>query len=144
MIRYGMDLHLTPSTLASIQDIETSYARLGIVVNDIYSFEKELRAYAHNPTDTGKVLNMVAVQAQETGVDFATAKRVLWVLCREWEVLHLEMVREKGRGMNKEGDGVGDEDGEKEALRVYMKGLELVLGGNEKWSEYTRRYHEKE
>jgi len=31
-----------------------------------------------------------------------------------------------------------------EALKVYMKGLELVLGGNETWSEYTRRYHEKD
>jgi len=35
----------------------------------------------------------------------------------------------------------GEED---EALKVYMKGLELILGGNEKWSEYTQRYHEKE
>jgi len=131
-----MDLRLTPSTLASIHDIEISYSRLGIVVNDIHSFEKELRAYAHNPTDTGKVLNMVAMQAQETGVSFASAKRVLWVLCREWEVLHLKMVKKRESDM--------DGGGEDEALRVYMKGLELVLGGNEKWSEYTQSYHEKE
>ncbi len=131
-----MDLRLTPSTLASIHDIEISYSRLGIVVNDIHSFDKEVRAYAQNPTDTGKVLNMVAMQAQETGVSFASAKRVLWVLCREWEVLHLEMVKKRESNM----DG-GEED---EALMLYMKGLELVLGGNEKWSEYTQRYHEKE
>lgn len=131
-----MDLRLTPSTLASIHDIEISYSRLGIVVNDIHSFDKEVRAYAQNPTDTGKVLNMVAMQAQETGVSFASAKRLLWVLCREWEVLHLEMVKKRESNM----DG-GEED---EALKVYMKGLELILGGNEKWSEYTQRYHEKE
>ena len=131
-----MDLRLTPSTLASIHDIEISYSRLGIVVNDIHSFDKEVRAYAQNPTDTGKVLNMVAMQAQETGVSFASAKRVLWVLCREWEVLHLEMVKKRESDMAR-----GEED---EALKVYMKGMELVLGGNERWSEYTRRYHEKE
>jgi len=131
-----MDLRLTPSTLASIHDIEISYSRLGIVVNDIHSFDKEVRAYAQNPTDTGKVLNMVAMQAQETGVSFASAKRVLWVLCREWEVLHLEMVKKRESDMDR-----GEED---EALKVYMKGLELILGGNEKWSEYTQRYHEKE
>lgn len=79
---------------------------------------------------------MVAMQAQETGVSFASAKRVLWVLCREWEVLHLKMVKKRESDM--------DGGGEDEALRVYMKGLELVLGGNEKWSEYTQRYHEKE
>ena len=131
-----MDLRLTPSTLASIHDIEISYSRLGIVVNDIHSFDKEVRAYAQNPTDTGKVLNMVAMQAQETGISFASAKRVLWVLCREWEVLHLEMVKKRESDMAR-----GEED---EALKVYMKGMELVLGGNERWSEYTRRYHEKE
>jgi len=131
-----MDLRLTSSTLASIHDIEISYSRLGIVVNDIHSFDKEVRAYAQNPTDTGKVLNMVAMQAQETGISFASAKRVLWVLCREWEVLHLEMVKKRESDMAR-----GEED---EALKVYMKGMELVLGGNERWSEYTRRYHEKE
>ena len=141
-MRYGMALKVTDSALDTIKELEISYSRLGIIVNDIHSFEKEIRAYDRANTDGAVVLNMVQMQAQETGVSHATAKRVLWVLCREWELQHLELVKQREQALDlygAEGKGERDED-----LRLYMKGLEYVLSGNEKWSAYTERYHEKE
>lgn len=135
-----MDLHVSEANLESIKDIEISYSRLGIIVNDIHSFEKEVRAYSREQMEGAKVLNMVQMQALETGVSYASAKRVLWVLCREWELQHLEMVQQREMQMDLEGlEGKGEKD---EDLRIYLKGLEYVLSGNEKWSEYTERYHE--
>ena len=68
-----------------------------------------------------RFVNIVMLQAKETGVSWEAAKRVLWTLCREWELEHLDLVAK--REMAAEGC---DED-----LNIYMKGLEYVLGGNE-------------
>lgn len=139
-MRYGMDLKVSEANLDSIKDIEISYSRLGIVVNDIHSFEKEVRAYNKKKMEGAKVLNMVQMQALDTGISYASAKRVLWVLCREWELQHLEMVKSREMDLDLTGlEGKGEKD---EDLRKYMKGLEYILSGNEKWSEYTERYHE--
>ena len=75
-------------------------------------------------------------------VSYDSAKRVLWLLCREWEIQHLDLVAAKEKQLDKDGlvmQGERDED-----LRLYLKALEHVLSGNEKWSEYTQRYHEKD
>lgn len=74
-----------------------------------------------------RFVNMVMLQAKETG----GGKRVLWTLCREWELEHLDLVAK--REMAAEGC---DED-----LKIYMEGLEYVLGDNEEWSTYTQKYH---
>ena len=135
-----MDLNVSEANLEAIKDIEISYSNLGIIINDIYSFEKEVRAYSKGGMECSKVLNMVQMQALETGVSYASAKRLLWVLCREWELQHQEMVQRKEVELDLhglEGKGEANED-----LRVYLKGLEHVLSGNERWSEYTERYHE--
>lgn len=140
--RYGSALKVTDAALDSIKDIEISYSRLGIIVNDIHSFEKEARAYSKARMEGAKILNMVQMQALDTGTSYEAAKRVLWVLCREWELQHLELVRAREKQMDRDGlEGPGERD---EDLRVYLKALEYVLSGNEKWSEYTQRYHGKE
>ncbi|KAL8756243.1 MAG: hypothetical protein Q9199_003065 [Rusavskia elegans] len=92
---YAMDIRLSASELASISKIEDSYSKLGIIVNDIESYEKEIRSFEHSQAEGGKILNMVRMQADETGCSVAAAKRVLWVLCREWELEHLELVAER-------------------------------------------------
>ncbi|KAL8864572.1 MAG: hypothetical protein Q9198_009780, partial [Flavoplaca austrocitrina] len=60
---YAMDLHLTPAELASISHIEDSYSKLAIIVNDIESYEKEIRSFERNQAEGGKTLNMVQMQA---------------------------------------------------------------------------------
>lgn len=131
-MRYAMDLKVTQQALDSAPVILESYSRLGIVVNDIYSLAKELHAWNIHHTEGGQVLNMVVMQAEETGTSYEAAKRVLWVLCREWELEHFELIAQREAAL----------EGCSEDLRVYMKGLEYVLGGNEEWSSYTGRYHE--
>ncbi|KAL8815828.1 MAG: hypothetical protein Q9223_005076 [Gallowayella weberi] len=152
VVRYAQCLHLTPDDIESTAEIHYSYGILGIIVNDILSFDKEMRAWkteqnkiakkggkdgeAADPNASGpegaQVLNMTLALAKDTDLDYAAAKRVLWVLCREWELRHRELVRKrKAKG------GVSRD------LEAYLEGLELVLGGNEWWSWYSERYQMK-
>ncbi|KAL8838595.1 MAG: hypothetical protein Q9176_004992 [Flavoplaca citrina] len=133
VLRFSQALHLTPTDIASITPIHTSYALLGVTVNDILSFDKELRAQALLPTAEGAyILNMTKALANDTELDYRASKRVLWVLCREWEVRHRRLVEERmARG------GVSRD------LEAYLTGLEFVLGGNEWWSWRTERYQER-
>lgn len=128
---YGMELRLSASELASIASIEDSYSKLAVIVNDIESYDKEVRSFECSQAEGGKILNMVQMQVDETGCSVTAAKRVLWVLCREWELEHLEMVAL--REARPEGCSA--------TLRAYMNGLEYLMGGNEVWSRYTQRYH---
>lgn len=128
-----MKIDLSVETLKSIADIEESYGKLGIVVNDIYSFDKELRLWNEKHQEGGHLLNMVQQMTDDTGCSFAAAKRILWVLCREWELEHHEMVLAREAASS----------GCSEELKAYLKALEYVLGGNEVWSETTERYHER-
>ncbi|KAI4115647.1 MAG: hypothetical protein LQ345_003804 [Seirophora villosa] len=130
LMAYGLDLRLSPSEVASITDIEESYAKLGIVVNEITSYDKEVRSFNPNQAGGGTVLNMVQTQADDTGCSVAAAKRILWVLCREWELEHLDLVARRE----------ASSDGCSDTLKAYMKGLEYIMGGNEVWSGYTPRY----
>lgn len=130
-VRYGSRLRVPNETLKSLEKIHESYGKLGIIVNDIHSFEKELHLWNQDHKEGAKLLNIVNTMSKDAGVSYSTAKRILWVLCREWEIDHQEMVA-KARG------GKGGDD---PALKMYLKGLEYVLGGNEYWSETTERYH---
>lgn len=133
-MRYSMRLTLTNETLNSLPAIDESYAKLGVTVNDIHSFDKELRAWNASHAEGARLLNMVYMFANDTGLPYEASKRVLWVLTREWEFEHFELVkkRESAKG------GCPDD------LKLYLKGLEYVLGGNEWWSEISERYHPKE
>ncbi|KAL8753316.1 MAG: hypothetical protein Q9199_005139 [Rusavskia elegans] len=127
MMAYALDLHISPMEQASIIEIEKLYAYHASVVNDIESYDKEVRASGQNGLQ-----NMVQIQADETGCSTAAAKRILWVLCREWELQYLELVAKREASA----------EGCSETLKSYMKGLEYVMGGNEIWNGYTRRYHQ--
>ncbi|KAM0794822.1 aristolochene synthase [Usnea florida] len=130
-IRYSSQLRIPNETLKSLAKIEESYGKLGIIVNDIHSFDKEFHLWNKSHKEGAKLLNIVNTMSIDAGVSYGTAKRILWILCREWEIDHQEMVAKvlEGKG------------GSDPALRSYLKGLEYVLGGNEYWSETTERYH---
>ena len=130
-IRYSSQLRIPTETLKSLARIEESYGKLGIIVNDIHSFDKELHLWNKDHKEGARLLNIVNTMSIEAGVSYGTAKRILWVLCREWEIDHQEMVANVLQGKG----------GSDPALKSYLKGLEYVLGGNEYWSETTERYH---
>ena len=128
-----MRLDIDEKALESVAAIEESYGKLAIVVNDIYSFDKELRLWNKKPTEGARIVNMVSQMAFDTSCSYEAAKRILWVLCREWELQHQEMVLAR---LNAEA-GCSDD------LKEYMKALEYILGGNEIWSKMSERYHER-
>ncbi|KAL8781085.1 MAG: hypothetical protein Q9213_006167 [Squamulea squamosa] len=128
LMRYSMGLKVSAEAINTILDVSKSYSRLAIVVNDIYSCDKELRAWNRNQKEGGQLVNMVMQQAKDTGLNWEAAKRVLWILCREWELDHFEMVAKREAAV----------EGCDEDLRRYMEGLEYVLGGNEEWSSYSQ------
>ena len=135
-----MDLRVSEANLEGLKELEVLYSSFGMIVNDIYSFHKEVRAYKEGGMEGGEILNAVEMQAQDTGVSYASAKRVLWVLCRELELVYLDKIQAIEAEMDRVGlEGKGEKD---QDLRAYLKGLEYVMSGNEKWSEYTERYHQ--
>lgn len=125
-----MNIHLGADDRDSVQDLETNCSRHITAVNDIYSFEKELRASQSGHHEGSALCSSVEVVSIEAGFDVEAAKRVLWAMCREWELCHKELFK---RRQSKE-SGCSDE------LCAYMKGLEYQMSGNEEWSRTTARY----
>jgi len=131
-MRFSMSLHLTSADFATVAALEKNTGRHISIINDIYSFEKELHSSRTQHAEGAYLCNAVPIFADETDVSVGAAKRALYVLAREWEGRHREMVGEiEGRG------GVGGCNGE---VSKYMQGLEYHMSGNEIWSRTTRRY----
>lgn len=98
------------------------------VINDIWSYEKEVLASKTAHEEGGALCTGVAIFAAETEVSIVAAKRVLYSICREWEAHHDELVAE---ALTKR---------DSPELRAYVKGLEYQMSGNEMWSRSTLRY----
>lgn len=129
--RFTMKLHLSKEEIASVQPIEKNCARHLAVVNDIMSWEKELAASRTGHPEGAAICSAVQVLADETSLPVSASKRILWMLCREWELQH-EMLVAK-RQADVENLPSGD-------LMLYIKGLEYQISGNELWSKTSRRY----
>jgi aristolochene synthase len=129
-MRFGMDLHMLPQELELVVDIERNCARHLSVVNDIMSWDKEYRSSQTGHFEGAALCSAVQVLAEETVLGYEAAKRVLWVVCREWEDVHRGLVsRTKGNTPQWS-----------ERLDNYILGLEYQMGGNELWSCTTGRY----
>jgi aristolochene synthase len=132
-MKFSMGLHLSEFQQDLVRKLEQNCSRQISVVNDIYSFEKELKA-SLTRNDEGAVLcSSVKLVSDEAGMDTEAAKRVLWSMVREWERLHCILASDVL--------SVGADQGEQEALGHYVKGLEFQMSGNELWSKNTPRYH---
>ncbi|KAJ5460184.1 uncharacterized protein N7458_001736 [Penicillium daleae] len=127
--RYTMKIHLTEEDLRIAAPVERNCAKHIAVLNDIYSWNKELLASETLHHEGAAICSSVQVLSEETALNHAAAQRVLWTMCREWESVHRELVRER------------EEIGCKGDLLDYIHGLEYQMSGNERWSESTPRYH---
>ena len=128
LMRFSMGLQLSASELASLVPLEKNCAKQISVVNDIYSWEKEVRAAQTGHQEGSALCSAVQVLANETSLGIEASKRVLWLMVREWELVHEELVVEM------------EQAGCSEAVRDYMKGLEYQMSGNEEWSRTNPRY----
>lgn len=111
--------------------IEQNCSKHLSVVNDIFSYEKELRA-AKTLHNEGSVLcTSVKIMADEADVSIEASKRILMTMSREWELRHGKMVSEIESGKT----------GASPMLIAYLKGLEYQMSGNELCSRTIKRYH---
>lgn len=124
-----MKLHLTEEDLRIAAPVELNCAKHIAVLNDIYSWKKELLASETLHHEGAAICSSVQVLSETTALSYAAAQRVLWTMCREWESVHRQLVAER-EDMGCKGD-----------LLDYIHGLEYQMSGNERWSESTPRYH---
>lgn len=125
-----MNLRLSSEQLRSVVDIEMNCAKHISVVNDIYSWEKELRASQTRHQEGASLCSSVSVLSSEASLSVLASKRVLWVMCREWELMHEDLVE---RRLASAAPCSND-------LKAFIKGLEYQMSGNEAWSKSTSRY----
>jgi aristolochene synthase len=121
-----MGLHLTPGQLDSVKGVEQNCAKHLSIMNDVYSWDKELRASKTGHAEGAAICSAVQVLHQETDLSYEAAKKVLLAMCRGWETNHAVLVNE-----------LPDEW----EVQTYAKGLEYQISGNERWSATTLRYH---
>lgn len=127
-MRFCMGLRLTPEELAVAKLVDMNCSKHLSIINDIWSFEKELLASQTAHEEGGVLCSGVAIFAEGAEVSTAAAKRILYALCREWEVRHKELEAEALSQKNTL------------QLQAYLKGLEYQMSGNEMWSRTTLRY----
>lgn len=128
-MRFSMKLQMSSSELDLCETVERNCAKHISVVNDIYSFEKEVAAAKTGHREGGAICSSVQIMAEESALSVNASKRVLFLLCREWEAIHRQLV-------------VRQSDKCTPAVSAYMKGLEYQMSGNEQWSHTTKRYHD--
>ena len=131
-MRFSMALDMTPKELAGTIALERNCSKHISVVNDILSWEKELRASQTGHREGSVLCTSVKILAERTSLGIEGSKRVLWAMTREWEYLHDEMV------------GKEVTEGCSQASKDYMMGLEHQMSGNELWSRTTPRYNKLE
>ena len=132
LMRYSMGLRVSSTELERARPVELNCSKHISVVNDIYSFEKEVLAAEKGHLEGGALCSSVQITAAETGVSVEAAKRILWAMCREWELCHGKLVAQVESSLEKPSS----------ALSTFMKGLEYQMSGNEHWSRTTKRYSE--
>ena len=127
LMRFVMKLELTSEELDAVKDVDRNCSKHISVVNDIYSWEKELKQSKESQEEGSVLCSSVQVVSEECNLDIQAAKRVLWSMCREWELVHLALSEKKKKEARSE-------------VLTYCKGLEYQMSGNEMWSQSTLRY----
>ncbi|KAI2628690.1 putative aristolochene synthase [Hypoxylon sp. NC1633] len=134
LMRLSMNLRLTPEELQLVRPVDENCSKHISVINDIFSWEKEL-AQSYVGHEEGSVLcSSVQVLAEEGNFTIDASKRVLFAMAREWELTHLKLAEEISRDSRLAAD-------RRDMVISYIKGLEYQMSGNELWSANTLRYN---
>jgi aristolochene synthase len=134
LIRFTYDLHLSSIELNSVADVERNCGKHISLVNDIHSHDKE-KSFSRNGTSAGAVMcNAVQILADQIGIPVEAAKKVLWVMVREYEHAHRGLVHAKNSVL----PGLVLKDD----LVRYVNGLEHQMNGNELWNTTTASYRQ--
>lgn len=127
-MRFTIGLSIPLSDLDLARPVDMNCSKHLSIINDIWSFEKELLTSQTAHEEGGSLCTGVATIAADAEISTAAAKRVLYSLCREWEAQHFGLVQAV----------LARQDTPE--LRKYLQGLEYQMAGNELWSRTTLRY----
>lgn len=127
-MRFCMNIKLAKEEAELVRELDMNCSKHLAVINDIWSFEKELTAANVGHEEGGALCSSVSIMATEASISYPATKRTLYLLCREWELKHIELAS----SVIKQCDNA--------SLRAYMEGLEYQMSGNEAWSRTTARY----
>ncbi|KAI0424123.1 Aristolochene synthase in complex with 12,13 Difluorofarnesyl diphosphate [Xylaria sp. FL1042] len=127
LICFTQGVHLTEDKWALVDPVDKDSAQHISVINAIWSYDKEFKATGLNQ-EGSTMLNAVDILADEASMPIESAKRVLYQLCREWEIVHETLISEI----------LSKHDSPR--LRAYFKETEYQMSGNEIWSRLTLRY----
>ena len=130
LMRFSMAIHVSEEELKSVTATERNCSKHISVVNDIYSWEKELIASKTLHQEGAVVCSAVQIVADEANLSIEASKRALWAFVREWELVHDELRTKRE----------ASPEGCSDAMKAYMKGLEYQMSGNKLWSQTTLRY----
>ncbi|KAI1505071.1 Aristolochene synthase in complex with 12,13-Difluorofarnesyl diphosphate [Biscogniauxia marginata] len=129
LMRFSMNLRISPEDLTILDAAERNCSKHLSVLNDIFSYEKEVFASKTLHAEGGSLCSGVSTLSEAANIPTDAAKHVLYVLCREFERTHEKLSQE-----------ILDEVEDTEAVRAYLKGLEFQMSGNEAWTKNTMRY----
>ena len=128
LTRFCTCLHLSDEDLRIVKPLESYVSRHVSSVNDILSWEKELKL-SQSVSHEGAVLcTAVKIVMDNTGAEAEIAKGMLWIMVREWELAfdHFADAMQKLKDSSQ--------------LKVYIEGIKYIMSGNERWSTTTPRY----
>ena len=130
-MRFSMGVRITEEELAEAKEVEQNCSKHLSVINDIFSYEKEVKAAKTLHEEGGALCSSVQIIANEADVSVDAAKRILLNMAREWELGHKKLVAKAEMNGGRAST----------ALSTYLKGLEYQMSGNELWSRTTKRYN---
>ncbi|KAH8672844.1 isoprenoid synthase domain-containing protein [Tricladium varicosporioides] len=132
LARLGMDLEIPAEEEHWLKKLEHITTYHIIIVNDLYSWDKELLQASNSKTTDigGDLVSAITVVMKEENVDEMTAKKFLATKVHDLEVEYFDLVKER----EKEGPMAID-------ARRYADCLPVMAAGNESWSRVTARYN---
>lgn len=121
-----MGIRLSNLHKQAARELEINAARSIAIVNDIYSYQKELRKSQQSPGDMASLCSSVKIISEECIVDTETAIYILRAICRDWEQKHQKLSQEI--------------IARHPELSDYCIAIGYLLSGNEVWSRKAYRY----
>ncbi|KAI8626356.1 Aristolochene synthase in complex with 12,13-Difluorofarnesyl diphosphate [Xylariaceae sp. FL1651] len=132
LMRFVLEIRLSIDELAAVKPADVNMGRHILVLNDIWSYEKEAQTARNTQQEGGILCNSVAILSAEADLSAASSKRVLLHMCREWEYRHRHLL-DSLLSLHTQDRAV--------TLTAYFRGLAAQMCGNEHWSKLTSRYN---
>lgn len=137
MACFAMGFKLSPQEREMIRDITDQAMYAVTVINDLYSWPKEIKCHLETP-GSELPFNAVAILMRHSGCSETEAFRILRQKQGEFERRHVCLLDELKAQLQREGSEIS------ENLDLYMQTMRAAASGSELWSIHTQRYPSKE